>query len=256
MNYQTLPKVTETNMLPRKVEWLPCYVSSVDKNDFCREIGVTGFLNETAHNIIRPLINSSIERLPKTISLLDKICLGSKDEEDQSKNKGLKRYKIFNDKDDTVGYLYFVENDFEGKIHLLHLKERISYLIKNCSSYLYCLNRLWADGGLLIMFLSEELKPISESTRLIQLTEYQDIFILECLEAEDILDLNGEPKIINPEKVLLKDGEAKDIEQKLQFHLTDGQFKCVDYTSEKDKQKIFELKIRETLRKLAENSNQ
>ncbi len=96
---------------------------------------------------------------------------------------------------------------------------------------------------------------VSEKTDWVSLNRPQEYFLLKAgeLNVEDIRESNGIPIIINPEKIIPKDYENRELRQKLQIFFRDNQLIINDHTTNEINTKIWDLINKNILMAIKEN---
>lgn len=207
-----------------------------------------------ARHLLRSLLEESLDNTSDFIQAIiyNGFALKEQQEEDEENNFIIEKYILssnFNKKD---AYLYFIKDNYSKKLEFKKILDNITVLVKYYEDYLCSFKKVYSKSVLTLLIFSKQLKPLSEGTKLVLLQKTQKSFLLKLgeLVTEDIMDFQGNPIIINPEKIIVKDEENSDIFQEFQCFFKNGELVVKDYTSNDVKQRIYELIERNTIKSL------
>lgn len=244
----------------QKLIWLPQALDPVTKN-CTTHIGSWKLLHEDLYiNIITQKISGeNWENLPQLINSLKTygyILSTENGEEDiEEEATTLEKQTLIDDSGNIRGFIYFTNGKYFQKIEHEKLTNNITALVSNYPEHLYALRKSWDKSDLILFIFSKKLTSVSEKTDWISLNKPQEYFLLKTydLSIEDIKESNGTPIIIDPEKIIPKDYENRELRQKLQIFFRDNQLTINDRTSNEINTKILDLINKNTLMAIKEN---
>lgn len=248
------------NYNPQKLTWLPLALDPITKK-CTTHIGSWKPLHEDLYSeiIIKKISEEDWENLPQLIKSL-KICgytLSTENDEEDTEEEipTLEKYTLIDNFGNTRGFLYFTIGKYFQKIEHEKLTNNITALVSNNREHLYALRKSWDKSDLILFIFSKKLMSVSEKTDWISLNRPQEYFLLKAdeLNVEDIRESNGTPIIINPEKIIPKDYENRELRQKLQIFFKDNQLTINDHTSSEINTKILDLINKNILMAIKEN---
>lgn len=248
------------NCNTQKLIWLPQALDPVTKK--CPiYIGSYNLLHEDLYSniIIKKISEEDWENLPqliKSLKIYGYILSTENDEEDiEEEDITLKKHTLIDDSGNTRGFLYFTSGKYFQKIEHEKLTNNITALVSHYSDHLYALRKSWDKSDLILFIFSKKLMSVSEKTDWVSLNRPQEYFLLKAgeLNVEDIRESNGIPIIINPEKIIPKDYENRELRQKLQIFFRDNQLIINDHTTNEINTKIWDLINKNILMAIKEN---
>lgn len=248
MSLDNIPNYTPK--INNETVWFPVFCNPItNQYILCYGNHLVLPTSDFVKNIGGKILEESMENLPFLLRTLEYNGFIIKEDIQTEDNNSVEKCILLNEHDEIKGFLYFVKENYEAKIELKKIEDKVVCLVSNYKDNLCAFKRDWSKSGLILLILSEDIKPLSDNTKIILLNspKYNFFFELEKLEIDDIGDLNGTPVILNPEKIIPKDYMTENLYQKFQIFYKDGKIKIND-CHEEIKKEIYALIKRNDLK--------